>query len=128
MPIYVNAALRDPLKSGTKVTWESGGPTDDVLGLWKAGAPHVDAIGPDIYLPEYEKYTKVLDLYARPGNATMVPETGNGRAYARYFWSSLGHGAIVWSPFGMDQTGYSNDPAGGTRLNEDGTPAVRAQL
>ena len=55
LPIYVNAALRDPLHSGTKVTWESGGPTDDVLALWKAGAPHVDAIGPDIYLPEYEK-------------------------------------------------------------------------
>ena len=31
LPMYVNAALRDPLHPGTKVTWESGGPTDDVL-------------------------------------------------------------------------------------------------
>jgi hypothetical protein len=119
LPMYVNAALRDPLKSGTKVTWESGGPTDDVLALWKAGAPHIDAIGPDIYLPEYEKYIKVLDLYSRPDNAMMVPETGNGQAYARYFFASLGHGAIVWSPFGMDRTGYSNDPTGGTRMSDE---------
>jgi beta-galactosidase GanA len=115
LPMYVNAALRDPLKSGTKVTWESGGPTDDVLSLWKAGAPHIDAIAPDIYLPEYEKYTRVLDLYARPDNAMMVPETGNGSAYARYFFASLGHGA----PFGMDRTGYSNDPTGGTRMSDE---------
>jgi beta-galactosidase GanA len=119
LPMYVNAALRDPLKSGTKVTWESGGPTDDVIGLWKVGAPHIDAIAPDIYLPEYEKYTKVLDLYARPDNAMMVPETGNGSAYARYFWASLGHGAIAWAPFGMDRTGYSNDPTGGTRMSDE---------
>jgi beta-galactosidase GanA len=119
LPMYVNAALRDPLKSGTKVTWESGGPTDDVLAIWKAGAPHLDAIAPDIYLPEYEKYIKVLDLYARPDNAMMVPETGNGSAYARYFFASLGHGAIVWSPFGMDRIGYSNDPTGGTRMSDE---------
>ncbi len=119
LPMYVNAALRDPLKSGTKVTWESGGPTDDVLAIWKAGAPHIDAIAPDIYLPEYEKYTKVLDLYSRPDNAMMVPETGNGSAYARYFFASLGHGAIEWSPFGMDRTGYSNGPTGGTRMSDE---------
>src|SRR5271170_2145170 len=119
LPMYVNAALRDPLQSGTKVSWESGGPTDDVLEIWKAAAPHVDAIGPDIYMPEYEKYTKVLDLYARPDNAMMVPETGNGSAYARYFFASLGHGAIIWAPFGMDRTGYSNDPTGGTRMSDE---------
>ena len=119
LPMYVNAALRDPLKSGTKVNWESGGPTDDVLTIWKTGAPHLDAIGPDIYMPEYEKYTKVLDLYARRDNAMMVPETGNSQPYARYFFASLGHGAIVWSPFGMDQTGYSNDPTGGTRMSDE---------
>jgi beta-galactosidase GanA len=126
LPLYVNAALRDPLSSSSKVTWESGGPTDDVLTIWKTGAPHIDAIGPDIYLPEYSKYTKVLDLYARPDNATMVPETGNGQPYARYFFASLGHGAIVWSPFGMDRTGYSNDPTGNTKMNDDAlTPFAR---
>jgi beta-galactosidase GanA len=119
LPMYVNAALRDPLKPTVKVTWESGGPTDDVLDLWKASAPHLDAIGPDIYSTGYDKYTKVLDLYARPDNAMMVPETGNGQPYARYFFAALGHGAIVWSPFGMDETGYSNDPTGGTKLNEE---------
>jgi hypothetical protein len=37
-----------------------------------------------------------------------VPETGNSPTYARFFYAALGHGAIGFSPFGMDTTGYMN--------------------
>ena len=112
LPMYVNAALRDPLHPGAPSTYESGGPTDDVLGVWKAGAPAIDVIAPDIYMPDYARYTKVLDLYQRPDNALFVAETGSKQSYARYLFAVLGHQGIGFSPFGMDFTGYSNYPLG----------------
>src|SRR5271157_125698 len=39
LPMYANAALRDPFEPGPASTYESGGPTDNVLGIWKAAAP-----------------------------------------------------------------------------------------
>jgi hypothetical protein len=45
-------------------------------------------------MPEYDKYTKVLDLYQRPDNALFVGETGNSAAYPRYFFPTLGHQGI----------------------------------
>ena len=116
LPMYVNAALRDPIHPGRPGSWESGGPTDDVLALWKAAAPAIDVIAPDIYMPEYAKYMKVLDLYQRPDNALMVPETGNAAAYARYCFAAVGHGSLGWAPFGMDKTGFFNAPLGAEDL------------
>jgi beta-galactosidase GanA len=118
LPMYVNAALRDPINPGKQGSWESGGPTDDVLPLWKAAAPSIDVIAPDIYMPEYAKYMKTLDLYQRPDNALMVPETGNAAEYARYCFGAIGHGSIGWSPFGMDMTGFYNAPLGAAKLDD----------
>jgi Domain of unknown function (DUF5597)/Beta-galactosidase len=111
LPLYVNAALRDPFKPKPG-SYESGAPTDNVIGLWKVAAPSIDLVAPDIYLPEYAKYMKVMELYARPDNALMIPETGNQPAYARYVYSALGEGAIGWAPFGLDLTRYSNQTEG----------------
>jgi hypothetical protein len=41
LPLYVNVALRDPLKPGAPGTYESGGPTNNVLPIWKAEAPAI---------------------------------------------------------------------------------------
>ena len=112
LPMYVNAALRDPLHPGPPSTYESGGPTDDVLGVWKAAAPAIDVIAPDIYMPDYARYTKVLDLYRRPDNPLFVAETANWPSCARYLFATLGHQGIGFSPFGIDFTGYSNYPLG----------------
>ncbi|MDB6100195.1 MAG: glycoside hydrolase [Gammaproteobacteria bacterium] len=119
LPLYVNVALRDPLKPGPPGTYASGGPTDNVLDIWKAAAPALDLIAPDIYMPEYDKYTKVLDLYQRPDNALFVGETGNSAAYPRYFFPTLGHQGIGFSPFGLDFTGYSNYPLGAPRIDSE---------
>jgi beta-galactosidase GanA len=119
LPFYVNAALRDPLHPGGPLSFESGGPTYDVLPLWHAMAPSIDAIEPDIYMPEYDKYMAVLKQYSLPWNPFFVPETGNKAIYAHYFFSALGHGAFGWSPFGMDATGYSNYPLGAATLDAE---------
>ncbi len=119
LPLYANAALRDPLKPGPPTTYESGGPTDNVIPIWKAAAPALDLLAPDIYQSDPARYLKVLELYSRPDNPLFVPETGNLAASARFFFAALGHGAIGFSPFGMDYTGYSNAPLGAPRLNEE---------
>jgi hypothetical protein len=102
LPLYVNAALRDPLSQPPAGTYESGGPTDNVLDIWKAAAPAVDLLAPDIYMDDSARYLKVLDLYRRPDNALFVPETGRAPAVSRYFYAALARGAIGWSPFGID--------------------------
>lgn len=112
LPMLVNAALRGPFNPGQPGQYASGGPTDNVLDVYKAAAPHIDLLAPDIYMPEYTHYTTVLDRYSRPDNALFVSETGNRDEYARYFFSALGEQAIGWSPFGVDFTRYSNWPLG----------------
>jgi hypothetical protein len=119
LPLYANAALRDPLDPGRPPKYESGGPTDNVIGIWKAAAPALDLVAPDIYMPDSARYLKVLELYDRPDNALFVPEMGHGAAYARYFFAALGRGAIGFSPFGIDYTGYASSPLGAPRLNQD---------
>ena len=117
LPMYANAALR-PI-NGKPGSYESGGPTDNVLDIWKIAAPAIDVLSPDIYDPAYADYTRYLDFYSRPDNPLFVPETGNAPPYARYFFAAVGHGAIGFSPFGMDFTGIRNEPIGQPHLDKE---------
>src|ERR1017187_9738593 len=105
LPLYANAALRDPIKPGAPGSYESGGPTDNVIPIWKVAAPALDIEAPDVYMSDSVPYLKVLDLYHRDDNALFVPETGGGAGVARFFFSVLGRQGIGFSPFGMDYTG-----------------------
>ncbi len=119
LPLYANAALRDPLKPGPPGSYESGGPTDNVIPIWKTAAPALDIVAPDIYMNDRARYLKVLELYDRPDNALFVPETSSSPAVAPYFFAALDHGAIGWSPFGIDFTRYSNAPLGAADVNKE---------
>ncbi len=119
LPLYVNAALRDPLAPSRPPAYESGGATDNVIPIWKAAAPSLDLLAPDIYMRDSTRYLKVLDLYRREDNALFVPETGSGPSIARFFFAALARGAIGFSPFGVDYTGYANSPLGAARLSEE---------
>jgi len=103
LPLYVNAALREPFK-GAPGSYESGGPTDNVLPIWKAEAPAIDVLAPDIYLLDTPSYLKVMDLYHRPDNALFIPETAGTPHAARFLFAALGLQAIGYSPFGLDYT------------------------
>jgi hypothetical protein len=102
LPMYANAALRDPFSNPMATTYESGGPTDNVIPIWKMAAPALDFVAPDIYLTGSEKVLKVIELYNRPDNALFVPEIGSGQEYAKYLYEILSHGGIGFSPFGID--------------------------
>jgi hypothetical protein len=112
LPLYVNAALREPFNPGKAPSYESGAPTDNEIDLWKIAAPSISLVAPDIYMPEYAKYSKEIDFYRRKDNALLIPETGNPAAYARYVYTAIGQGAIGWAPFGLDLSRYSNQTEG----------------
>ncbi len=103
LPMYANAALRDPISPGPAGTYESGGPTDNVLAIWKVAAPALDVLSPDIYQNDNARYRRVLELYSRPDNPLFVPETGGSAWYAHMLFAAIGKGAVGWSPFGIDR-------------------------
>jgi beta-galactosidase GanA len=114
LPMYVNNALRDPLEpmAPWKSNFASGGPTYDVIDIYKAAAPHIDIAGPDLYAPESNRVAANLDRFQRPDNALFVPEMANAASYARYVYQILGRGSIGVAPFGIDYADYSNYPLG----------------
>jgi beta-galactosidase GanA len=119
LPMYANAALTSsPFGWQDPNTYASGGPAHTVIDVYKAAAPHLELVGPDIYNPDHKAYLGFLDAYKRADNPLFVPETGNARGYARYFFPTIGRGAIGWSVFGMDATGYSNFPLGARKLDD----------
>ncbi len=126
LPLYTNAAVFDSSSTAMAAQVASGGPNWNVLPIWKTAAPSLDFVGPDLYLPLEKTYVGLLDRYARPDNALFVPETSNAIWAARFFWSTLGRGAIGWTPFGMDATDYSNYPLGARTLDAETIEAFAA--
>ena len=117
LPMYVNAALGDPFDAKAASTSPSGGPQWNMIDVWKAAAPHIDFLAPDIYNRDAKAVAAYLSHYGRPDNALMIPEIGNDAEYARFFWAALGKGAIGFAPFGTDASGYSNYPLGAKSLD-----------
>ena len=84
-------------------SYPSGGPQSHMIDLWKANAPDIDVIGPDIYHQSSTIYRTILSRYHRPDNPLFVVETGGGKQYARYFFYALAdHSAIGFTPYGFD--------------------------
>jgi len=107
LPMYVNNWLKYRPDAIPGVNYPSGGPTYNMLDVWKATAPALDIIGPDIYTDDSEAYRETLSQYHRPDNATWVPETGLEDSFAKFLFYVLGDGGIGFSPFGVDYTGWT---------------------
>lgn len=109
LPMYCNVWLRNPVddvKPG--VSYPSGGPTYNMLAIWKAAAPDVDLLAPDIYLDKTNVMLHVLQEYHRPDNPLFIPETlgmsqmGDLFDLSRYLFYALGQDSFGFSPFGID--------------------------
>ena len=118
LPLYLNHSLENPLAASREGRPEWSAMTDHVLDIWKATAPSLDLVAPDIYMPQYAQYEKIVKTYARKDNALFIPESGNSAQYARYPFMALGYGAIGWSMFGIDLTGYVNAPLGAAQIDD----------
>lgn len=117
LPMYCNSAMGNPFNATAASTTPSGGPQWNMIDVWKAAAPHIDLVAPDIYNHDEREVAQILSYYDRPDNALFVPELGNAPDQARYLWEILGRGAIGVAPFGTDATGYSNYPLGAKALD-----------
>lgn len=126
IPMYCNVWLSYPAAElperqipNPGIGYPSGGPVQDMIGLWKAFAPAIDVIGPDIYSDDSAFYREILSTYGRPDNALWIPETGNGDSFAPFFFYALGQGAIGFSPFGVDRTGWTYAGEEGPKLHSE---------
>lgn len=100
LPVFVNAWIVQP-EDTRPGNYPSGGPQAQNHDIWRAAAPHIDILSPDIYLDDFPT---VLSLYARSGNPVFIPESRsgqNGAANAAYAIGAMG--AIGYSPFGFER-------------------------
>ena len=96
IPMYVNAWLQQP-NHAWPGTYPSGGPMPQVHDIWRAGAPDVDILAPDLYLPYFDE---VCQRFSRNGNPLFIPETGTDAA--NVIMAVGKYNAIGFSPFGVD--------------------------
>ncbi len=114
LPMYCNVWItypvhalenRDTPSAGQE--YPSGGPQQQNIAIWKATAGSIDALAPDFYSDDMSLFREVVASYARPDNPLFIPETGMSKNFGRYFFYALGKGAIGFSPFGVDYTGWT---------------------
>jgi hypothetical protein len=108
LPMYVNAWLKQPL-TYLPGRYPSGGPLPQVMDIWRAAAPSIDFIAPDIYIDEF---AWICSEFVRSGNPLFIPEARGGSvAAARAFYVFGEHDAICFAPFGIDNAEFAeNDP------------------
>jgi hypothetical protein len=120
IPYYINVWIDYPAPQTPQrqiempgIGYPSGGPVQRMVGLWRVLAPSIDMIGPDIYSDDSQFYQETMRAYQRPDNPLWIPETGRGDSFGKFFFYALGSGAIGFSPFGVDESGWNilgNEP------------------
>jgi len=99
IPMFCNAALYGIGKGAMP---SGGRPWDQVMDVWKAGAPKIDILSPDIYGDG--NFMAFCARYTQSGNPLFIPETGHGATIAARALYAFGrHDAIGFSPFGIDR-------------------------
>ena len=114
IPFYINVWLDYPPAELPErqidtpgIAYPSGGAVQKFVGLWRTLAPAIDMIGPDIYANDSQFYLETMEAYRRPDNPLWIPETGRDDSFGKFFFCALGKGAIGFSPFGVDQSGWN---------------------
>jgi hypothetical protein len=104
LPMYVNAALIRPGYQPGQ--YPSAGPLPHLIDVWRAAAPSIDILSPDIYFQDFINWAR---LYKQPGNPLFIPEaTRTPEASVNCLFAFGALDAIGFSPFGIESIG---DPA-----------------
>lgn len=110
LPAYANAWLGPQPGQSLPGQYPSGGPTARMGGVWRAAAPAIDFLAPDIYIPGARA---VMEEYAAGSNALFVPEaqflTGNAFLAVGEF------GGFGFHVFGLDDIREGSQFADGCR-------------
>ena len=122
IPMFVNAWLQQP-DHAWPGTYPSGGPLPQVHDVWRAGAPAVDMLAPDLYL---EYFDEVCERFTRNGNPLFIPETSANPANVLMAFGK--YGAIGFSPFFIERgVGPETELAAAYRVVGQMAPAIAAQ-
>jgi hypothetical protein len=100
LPMFVNSWGWAFPKAGEKT---NGAPMSDVFDIWRAGAPQIDIISPDIYDSDF---ASMCSLYTRSGNPLFIPETRGfppNNLATRVLYAFGRHDAIGFSPMGIER-------------------------
>jgi beta-galactosidase GanA len=98
IPMFVNAALNRPGRAPGE--YPSGGPLPHLFEVWRAGAPSIDFLSPDIYFPNFVDWCRA---YSRPRHPLFIPEIANGMSAASEVFCAIGqYDAMGFSPFAID--------------------------
>ena len=121
--MYVNCWLGPQPGQPKAGDYPSGGPTVGVLDVWKACAPSIDFIGPDIYVDDAKS---AMADYHRDDNPLFVPEA---QLSAGSLFYALGrHAALGFSVFGVEDVRPDGQFAAALRvLGSIQTTITRAQ-
>ena len=103
IPMYANAWLGPQPGQDDPGQYPSGGPASPVIEVWRAGAPTLELLGPDLYVDDADS---AMRTYAAADQPLFIPEC---RLRAGELVRAIGtYGAIGWSAFGIDRA----NPAG----------------
>ena len=95
--MYANAWLGPQPGQDTPGQYPSGGPTSTVLDIWRAAAPSLAFLGPDLYVHDADA---AMAQYATDIQAFFVPEC---RLSPGELVRAIGtYGAVGWSGYGLD--------------------------
>ena len=98
LPMFVNAALIRPGHGPGQ--YPSAGPLPHLMDIWRAGAPQVDFLSPDIYFQNFAEWCR---KYHQSGNPLFIPEAILGPSSAVNAFYAVGqHDAIGFSPFSIE--------------------------
>ncbi len=106
LPMFANAALIRP--SYQPGQYPSAGPLPHLIDVWRAAAPALDFLAPDIYFPNFMHWSR---LYTRSGNPLFVPEAlRSPEAAVNVLYAFGAHDAIGFCPFAIES---NTEPAAG---------------
>ncbi|HEV8133534.1 MAG TPA: DUF5597 domain-containing protein [Pyrinomonadaceae bacterium] len=98
LPMFVNAALIRP--GHLPGQYPSAGPLPHLMDVWRAGAPKIDFLSPDIYFQNFAEWVRRFD---QAGNPIFIPEAMPAPIDSVNGMYAIGqHNAIGFSPFSID--------------------------
>ncbi len=97
IPMYANAWLGPQPGQDVPGQWPSGGPVAGVIDIYRAAAPSLDFVAPDIYVDDFKG---TCTLYTRSGNPLFIPEARD--QVGNLFWALGNPTTVGWSPFGVE--------------------------
>jgi hypothetical protein len=119
IPMYANAWLGPQPGQELPGQWPSGGPVARMMDVYRAAAPSLDLIAPDIYVPDFKG---TCALYNRSGNPLFIPEAAD--KVGNLFWALGHHAALGWSPFGIEDLNSDGQVAEAYKLHSTVLPQL----